>query len=650
MFLARRFFAIAVFLVAASTAAGAATIEWEATDRFRFFKNEKDFQRHVDKFARVKDQTRRVLSTERLFYEDDEFKKDGWASKVVDHVCWNRWNDKLLTTCHRNDKTESYLNPQTIAIKLTLKDAPPSANCRWVVRGHNKQLLRDTTQPCEREVRLPLPVPYRTTDINAYAEVHIVGSSEKPITSEQPFRHVRIAGIGDSIASGEGNPDKPVNFANTPENENAIRANICFMRSEALRDNDNTPDGETHDYFRPARTKFNGDGNCERTPLNDHNRNSQLAQVKQAYLSNHAHWLSAACHRSLYGNQMRSALQVAIENKHMVVTFMPLGCTGATIDQGLLGEKKPRELYCAAPRNCIARVEPQISVLRSYWQEIKQPIGAPEFDAILLTIGANDMGFAELVASTILRVGTRHTDLTEFLRKNNIFLLSLPEAKKNMELLPRNFARLREALSPLVANNLLRVVFVAYPNPATIAGDAPCGPGRAGMDIHPQFYANGEVLKNTWEFTKKDFFDEIKRLATCPTDGACEKKFTFVDTHQPSFIGRGFCVRGSEDPEFDRRCFTENGDAFNAKGDFRCGRPANQYRAYVSRQRWIRSPNDSYFAANTFPDRAAFLLSDPMNLIFASTYGGAFHPTAEGHAAIADEVVPKLQEVLKIRK
>jgi hypothetical protein len=35
-----------------------------------------------------------------------------------------------------------------------------------------------------------------------------------------------------------------------------------------------------------------------------------------------------------------------------------------------------------------------------------------------------------------------------------------------------------------------------------------------------------------------------------------------------------------------------------------------------------------------------------MQLLLASTYSGAFHPTAEGHAAIADAVVAEAREVL----
>jgi hypothetical protein len=35
-----------------------------------------------------------------------------------------------------------------------------------------------------------------------------------------------------------------------------------------------------------------------------------------------------------------------------------------------------------------------------------------------------------------------------------------------------------------------------------------------------------------------------------------------------------------------------------------------------------------------------------VQLLLASTYSGSFHPTAEGHAAIADSVAAKARDVL----
>ena len=55
---------------------------------------------------------------------------------------------------------------------------------------------------------------------------------------------------------------------------------------------------------------------------------------------------------------------------------------------------------------------------------------------------------------------------------------------------------------------------------------------------------------------------------------------TFVDAHQAAFAGHGFCARAQTDPEFDRQCFSANGESFDpdivtaASQPMLCGRSA----------------------------------------------------------------------------
>ena len=60
--------------------------------------------------------------------------------------------------------------------------------------------------------------------------------------------------------------------------------------------------------------------------------------------------MNAACHRSLYGYQMRAALALAVEQTHAAVTFLPLACSGSTIDLGFLNPLRARE--CPPTGNC----------------------------------------------------------------------------------------------------------------------------------------------------------------------------------------------------------------------------------------------------------------------------------------------------------
>ncbi len=213
---------------------------------------------------------------------------------------------------------------------------------------------------------------------------------------------------------------------------------------------------------------------------------------------------------------------------------------------------------------------------------------------------------------------------------------------------------MREALKPLVGD-LSRVVFVSYANPTLAEGGAPCPGGRAGFDIHPAFNAQPQRLANVSNYVQNEFLPQLKALALCQSGILCRDpaadRMTFVDAHQAAFAGHGFCARAASDPEFDQACFSANGESFDpdivtsASQPMLCGRSASEYRAYLPRARWIRDANDSYFAAMTYPGGLP-ASSQPTDIhdatwgVLSAVYGGAVHPSAEGHAAMADAALP----------
>jgi hypothetical protein len=214
-----------------------------------------------------------------------------------------------------------------------------------------------------------------------------------------------------------------------------------------------------------------------------------------------------------------------------------------------------------------------------------------------------------------------------------------------------------------VGGDLARVVFVTYGNPALTSGNTLCSGGRDGFDVHPAFSANSTRLQQVSDFLRTQFLPKIKALALCE-GAACRDAssdgMTFVDAHQAAFANHGLCARSSEDPEFDRACFSPTGNSFRtnpreaAVDPLACGRPASEYRAYAPRARWIRTANDSYFTALTYPQGLSSILQ-PSNIhdatwgIMSAVYGGAIHPTAEGHAAMADAALPAMQAVLGLQ-
>jgi hypothetical protein len=117
------------------------------------------------------------------------------------------------------------------------------------------------------------------------------------------------------------------------------------------------------------------------------------------------------------------------------------------------------------------------------------------------------------------------------------------------------------------------------------------------------------------------------------------------------------CAHAPDDPEFDRKCFSTTGDSFetdpNAAADdpMACPLSASDYRPYAPRARWIRTANDSYFAAMTYPEGMPAVLKpsdihDAIWGVLSAVYGGAVHPSAEGYAAMADAALPAAREIL----
>ena len=604
---------------AESKTAGAPHIEWEVKSRFRLFRSEADFQRHVDAMRGDG-----VLAAERRLAKDSDGR--GWARDIVERLCVDRAG-RLLESCERDGEREIYVAPRDHRVGVTLGGTlPANEGCVWSFDDGDSH-PRQVNAACDEEVKARL-ISSRPTV--ASVDIVLPDGTALRLVSEIVVRDLLIAGMGDSIAAGEGNPDRAVRLSDE---------GFCFKRF-----------GGGDEYFRPGRAGFSGNKSCT-TMLDDNSRAGDWAQHS-------ARWLSAPCHRSLYSYQMRTALALAVENTHVAVTFLPLGCTGATINAGFLGNQRARE--CPSPGTgapCLGTVRAQIAELTELLAATRRQQADRNLDLVLLTIGANDIHFSGLIANVMIEAGTERSLLS---RAGIIASVENAQTIFDREL-PGNFAKARAVLKPLVGGNLSRVVYVTYGNPALAGPTTPCPGGRDGFDVHPAFAVDGGRLRQAVEFVSQRFLPGIKALARCEGGKSCSdpstERMTFVDAHQPAFASHGACARAADDPAFDRECFSRKGETFESsltKGAMQpmaCGYPASEFRPYAPRARWIRTANDSYFTAMTYPEGLPAVLQpsdihDAIWGIFAAVYGGAVHPTAEGHAAMADAALPAAREAL----
>jgi hypothetical protein len=172
-------------------------------------------------------------------------------------------------------------------------------------------------------------------------------------------------------------------------------------------------------------------------------------------------------------------------------------------------------------------------------------------------------------------------------------------------------------------------------------GTSICPSGKAGMSLYPDFSVMNGKLKEASVFA-----DELYKVMK---ESSVSHGWTFVDGFRDQFAAHGFCAVNQQSQTLASEMLDL--PRFN-DGKWSGFRPAD-FKPYASRQRWIRTPDDAYmtvhFHANDILSRRLmrFKRSKWFQVVLAGTYSGSFHPTAEGHAAMADSVVKKARSVLE---
>jgi hypothetical protein len=687
----------------------ASGLVWEVENPFRLFKTPQAFALHERAFLQVRGDPSKPLPADviwrverRLNDPDCKDKSSpencgetagprfhqtrlGWAAQTLSAVCYEANGNprRYPTQCERRYSwgaaKEDYILPEahTVAIGLAPDKlaAAGSGQCVWQWQARSGAGRAETKKlSCKAKLVIPR-VPFSTDRAKSGVAVSVkLPDGTELSDSEVVVDDVLIVALGDSFASGESNPDRPVTFSGVREmvyDPALQREEVAANRKQPAQQTYSVasaepginpkvlprrllPDEEKSLYFRGSSREF-----------------------ETGFQERGARWFSADCHRSQYGYPFRVGINLALENRHRAVTLVSLACSGAEIGPGLFLEMAAREgaqpkvraqfdqlseLLCRSGKAGVTQtVNYTLPIYKSGSTAIhnttvsqkwcppgqrKRPI-----DLVLLSIGGNDVGFGALVAYSITESASDLAPIASLIGNEIRFPPSVSRAY--LGVLDQRMKALKDALRDGFGVEPSKVVQNAYEPIHYDEKGQLCGAQPTlGMDVHPKLKLSRERLAETAAFFN-DFVHRLECIAStdgrknCPANLATGRGtgFTLVTEHQAKFAKRGICARDPRNAIMDGVNMGMPRKSA-ATGDFKPYTPLYTL-PYGPRWRLFRTPNDAFLAANTHRDGIS--LFDILQPAYAGLYSGAVHPSAEGHAMVADTVIKHARAVLDAR-
>lgn len=702
---------VAGYLV--STIPGIASdLDWEVENPFRFFKRSSSFDMYERAYDAVRGDPNKPLPdkiiwrTERRLNDPDckdasnpascaatararyEISRQGWASQTLDFTCFDRnaRPRRYMTTCDRQyswgTAKEDYVLPDahTVIVRLSPERLAETAGgeCTWSWRARRPGGPSETRkQPCkDRFVIKRLPFSTDRTTSGGVVTVKLPDGRE--LTDAQVIvEDLFVVAFGDSFASGEGNPDKPVVFSaaremvydptNADQRQDMARAPMpaptygvasapehVDMKSLPKRRMD---DEEKDLIYRPNTREF-----------------------QSAFDKRSAQWLSADCHRSQYGYPFRVGLQLALDNRHRAVTLVSLACSGSDVVEGLFAERDAREQYSQPGGAKVVSQFDQLSDLickngsagrtatGSYTLPVyshgSTSIGAKTFtkkwcppaarkraiDLALLSIGGNDVGFSALAMYAMTQNASDLAPIAGWIGHQIRYAPDVSRAY--LQVLDQRMKAVKAAFADGFGIDPSRVLQNAYEPIQYDETGGPCGAQPTlGVDVHEKFAFDrkrvAEVSNFSAEMDVRLACIADARRPGCPSGLATGSGtgFKFILDHVPEFAKRGLCARNPRQAFIDQKMMAMPRKS-RLTDEFEPYSPAHAL-PYAHHWRLVRNPNDAFLAANLH--REGISMFDLLQPAYAALYSGAFHPTAEGHAIVADHVIKHARDVLAKR-
>jgi hypothetical protein len=636
---------------------------------------------------------------------EQELDRRGWASLLVRERSQARPHEATLTgsteTCWNPVQRlhsgcavwGDYVRPPGWIVRIFDPDATAGHSCQWSLAGgviadtDPRQFVGATQRALQagattvtgdcREIRIVVPsAPAEAKTVAGQVTVTRTPPNGSPVRVTVAPRDRLVIGFGDSFTSGEGNPERLALFSGKPWTGGNLPDRASDPVSLATKDTRaQWTDRWCHRsvYSWQIRTALDA-------ALNDPHQSFTIlpygcsgATIMDGVLYgyNGVEW-SAATDKGVVGS--RSEVGLAYQEICQPDAFRSYCSSGAPwcgrTDAPTPQQEQARGFYAAAApalRRAAMRCGPTNVFKRSA-------------DALLIDIGINDVGFASWAAGIILQ--------DPLLRSAASAMTPCFDETARCGTTRELFARLdsRYGLLRTVLDQYMlpdfgidpsHVIVAVYPPALENETGSFCTQGNAGLTIGtlPSLleahcggsFALGGVLA---QYPKSDQVERDVEQARVKLNESLagfalkSPAFDVINTYTSDYARRGVCATtdAQSHPPASEACFTakdfanlhcvlspESMHVPRAEAEGCANDPSaflpfspNQFEPYRTRTRLFRTMNDVFLAVNQRPQQ--YLDQNPFGVLDLSgrATGGAFHPTAEGHAMIANDATEEL--------
>jgi hypothetical protein len=592
-----------------------AAIEWKVAHPFRLI----DYSSGGPEFSIEKGKTAFEFVVERF----------GQRDRAVHPPIYNLRVKRNLDSSF--DFSAEYMFPREENVIARLSN-PPDGNCKWVYQGGS------AITDCSEEFSFTAITQFGTGDALLSVSSLSTGYKDEALVV---VRDRLVLGLGDSFASGEGNPDIP-----TIVNRSGL---------ESFYENN------SHAFSSGRWMLFT-----------------------HYWVAEKAEWFDRQCHRSMLSQQVLAALRLAGDDEHASVTLMPLACSGAEVLDGVLtpqlnppggGEKViDSQINMAVAGLCRDGVfkSESMTFYRGYTgskkmlktvASIKKCVGQVRVpDAILLSVGGNDVAFAPSIAWATIPGGSRNFAGARAVNiTNNSIDPVCPKetgqliCEKNKPVgrdrikywLPTYYHYLQRQLvsSGLVVEGERNVYLTAYPNPTYLEdGKTLCGIDRSA-DVVEQARYSIPIFFNPKVWQLRITKDEMKVMSDGLIDPLYLKMkdssqkygWAFIDGYLDTIKSHGICAGFERKDVYDSDIKSQQVPLYPhvVNGKWYPLAPWDDWAYDSSKTRWFRNTNDSVLYQN----------DDTTSIM-----NGAFHPDFRVHATMADSIYESVSAAWRLRE